>query len=377
MRITAVRVFQLEGRDRAGLALYEIARGGFAPNQPSPHRWTFTEIETDEGITGLTFGGYPEVKSAGELLIGEDPLRIEYLWEKLYSSGSRLGSYRQLMPAIAILDLALWDLIGKARGEPVHRLLGGPTRDRVRAYAGMLGFSTEPADAARASAAWVEQGFTALKWYLPHNATAGAEGMRRNVALIRAVREAVGDDVQIMVDWLLSNPRVNSIVYATELARRLEPFDPTWIEEPLNFDDLDAHVALGRATRIPLAFGEHFYTRWDIRRLLDTGVATVVQPDPIWAGGITEMRKIMAVASTYGTAVVPHGNESCRPNLHLLFAQPERLCPLGEWGVRINHDVQYFFTDFYAPTDGYFLPPTGPGFGSVLDPEKIVARTEL
>ena len=371
MKITKVTVYRLEGRDREGLALYETARGGRAPNQTSPHRWTFTEIETDEGVTGLTFGGYPEVKSAGELLIGEDPLRIEYLWEKLY------GSYRQLVPAIAILDLALWDLIGKIKGEPVHRLLGGPTRDSVRAYAGMLGFSTEPVAAARASAAWVERGFTALKWYLPHNATAGAEGMSRNVALIRAVREAVGDDVQIMVDWLLSNPRANSVVYAIELARRLEPFNPTWIEEPLNFDDLDAHVALARATRIPLAFGEHFYTRWDIRRLLDTGVATVVQPDVVWAGGITEMRKILAVASTYGTAVVPHGNESCRPNLHLLFSQPERLCPLGEWGVRINHDVQYFFTDFYEPRDGYFPVPSGPGFGYTLDPDKIVTKTAL
>jgi L-rhamnonate dehydratase len=134
---------------------------------------------------------------------------------------------------------------------------------------------------------------------------------------------------------------------------------------------------LARATRIPLAFGEHFYTRWDIRRLLDTGVATVVQPDVIWAGGITELRKIIAVASTYGTAVVPHGNESCRPNLHLLFAQPERLCPLGEWGVRINHDVQYFFTDFYEPVGGYFTAPNGPGFGHTLDPDKIVRRTDL
>ena len=373
MKITAVNVFELEGRPREGLALYETARGGLAPNQTSPHRWTFTEIETDAGVTGLSFGGSPDVKAAGAHLIGEDPVRVEYLWEKLY----RIDQFRQRVPTIAVLDLALWDLIGKLKGEPVHRLLGGPTRERVRAYAGMLGFSTEPAAAARRSAEWVEQGFTALKWYLPCNATDGVDGIRRNVALIRAVREAVGDDIQIMVDWLLSNPRVNSVVYAIELARRLEPYQPTWIEEPLHFDDLDAHVALARATRIPLAVGEHFYTRWSIRQLLETGAATVVQPDPVWAGGITEMRKIIAVASTYGTAVVPHGNESCRNALHLLFAQPERVCPLGEWGVRINHDVQYFYTDFYEPQDGYFLPPRGPGFGYALDPAKIVRRTEL
>ena len=111
--------------------------------------------------------------------------------------------------------------------------------------------------------------------------------------------------------------------------------------------------------------------------MIESGAATVVQPDPIWAGGITEMRKIIAVASTYGLAVVPHGNESCRNNLHLLFAQPERICPLGEWGVRINHDVQYFYRDFYEPRDGYFHPPDGPGFGYDLDPDKIVRRTEI
>ena len=373
VKITAVRSFMLEGREREGLAVYETARHGFAPGETSPHRWPFTEIETDAGLTGLAYGGSPEVAAAGALFVGEDPQRIEYLWEKLYTR----NEYRQRVPVIAVLDLALWDLLGKIAGEPVHRLLGGPVRDRVRAYAGMLGFSTEPTAAARASAAWVERGFTALKWYIPHNQTAGPEGLRRNVALIRAVREAVGDSIEIMVDWLLADPRANSLVYAIELARRLEEFRPTWIEEPLHFDDLDAHAALARATRIPLAFGEHFYTRWTIRQLLETGAATVVQPDPVWAGGITEMRKILAVASAYGTAVVPHGNESCRNNLHLLFAQPERTCPLGEWGVRINHDVQYFFEDFYEPIDGYFPPPAGPGFGYALDPAKIVGRVEF
>jgi L-alanine-DL-glutamate epimerase-like enolase superfamily enzyme len=261
MKITGVDVFELEGRERSGLAVYETARRGLPPGATSPHRWTFTEIRTDEGLTGLAFGGGPEVRAAGALLVGEDPLRVEYLWEKLYAR----NDLRQRVPVIAVLDLALWDLIGKAKGEPVYRLLGGPTRERVRAYAGMLGFADAPDAAARASAAWVERGFTALKWYLPCNAAAGPEGLRRNVALIRAVRAAVGDDVEIMVDCLLADPRANSLLYAIELARRLEEFRPAWLEEPLAFDDLDAHAALARATRIPLAFGEHFYTRWSIR----------------------------------------------------------------------------------------------------------------
>ncbi len=371
MKITNVRVLQLEGRPRSGLALYEIARGGRAAGEATPHRWTFTEIETDEGLVGLTHGGSADVKAAGRLLIGEDPTRIEYLWEKLY------GTLRPNVRPVALLDLALWDLLGKIENKPVYKLLGGPTRERIPAYAAMLGFSTEPEAAARASVEYIQKGFSAVKWYLPCNALDGKAGIERNVALIRAVREAVGPDVWIMVDWLLSNPRANSVLYAIELARRLEPFNPTWIEEPLPFDDLDSHVKLARSTRIPLAFGEHFYTRWQIKQILDSGAATVIQPDPNAAGGITEMRRIAALASTYGVILVPHANESSRNALHLLFAQPSSTCPLAEWGVRINHDVQYFWKDFYGPKDGYFELPNGPGFGYELDPEKIVSQVEL
>jgi L-alanine-DL-glutamate epimerase-like enolase superfamily enzyme len=132
----------------------------------------------------------------------------------------------------------------------------GAAADRLRAYAGMLGFSTEPERAGRASAAVVGQGFTALKWYLPHNATAGAEGLERNVALVRAVRQAIGDEVELMLDCILSGSGANSLLYATELARRMEEYHPTWLEEPLAPDDLDGHAALARATRIPVALGE-------------------------------------------------------------------------------------------------------------------------
>lgn len=373
MKITRVRVFEVTGEERSGQAIYEIARGGQAANEGGPHTGTYTQIETDEGITGLSYGGTVETKALGDLLIGEDPLRVEYLWEKLYQH----AYHRLRMANLAVLDLCLWDIIGKAKNEPVYRMLGGPTRDRVRAYAGMLGFSTEPERAAARSVEFVEQGFTALKWYVPCNERDGKDGLRRNVALIRAVREAVGPDIDIMVDCLLSDPKPNSILYVIDLARRLEEFRPTWLEEPLNFDDLDAHRKLADATRIPLAFGEHFYTRWQIRSIIESGAATVLQPDPNAAGGITEMRKIAALASTFGMPVVPHANESCRNNVHFLFAQTERTCPLGEWGGKINANVQWFYRDWYAPKNGFFEPPAGPGFGYELDDAKIKTRAEV
>jgi L-alanine-DL-glutamate epimerase-like enolase superfamily enzyme len=129
--------------------------------------------------------------------------------------------------------------------------------------------------------------------------------LHRNVALIKAVREAVGNGVDIMVDCLLANPWVNSLLYVIDLARRLEEFQPTWLEEPLGFDDRDVHVRLGRTTRIPLAVGEHFFTRWRFHQILESGAATALQPDPDTAGGVTEMRKIIALASTYGVSVIP------------------------------------------------------------------------
>ena len=173
MKITDIRVFRLEGPPRSGLALFEIDRGGLSPNEVSPHRGTFTQIETDEGITGLTQGGCAETKAVGRGLIGEDPMRIEHIWDSLYT---RTYHRAQTLSGISTLDIALWDLIGKAKGEPVYRMLGGHCRERIRAYAGMLGFSIEPAAAAERSLEWVEKGFTALKWYLPHNEEAGEDG---------------------------------------------------------------------------------------------------------------------------------------------------------------------------------------------------------
>jgi len=374
MKITGVRVLEAEGSARSGLALYEIDRGGLGPGESSPHRQRFTLIDTDSGVTGLALGGNGQTKAFGQRLIGEDPLEVERLWE-LFTT--RPYNRTENLSHLSTLDVALWDLSGKARGESVCRLLGGPCQERIRAYAAMLGFSTDAESAAESSLEWVEKGFTGLKWYLPFNETAGSEGLAHNVALVEAVREAVGDEVDLMVDCILSNSAENSLLYGLKLATMLEPYGVTWLEEPLKPEDLDAYERLGEATSIPLAFGEHLYFRQQFKQVLDRGIPTVIQPEMMVVGGVTEMRKLAVLANTYGVPMVPHANESCRSALHLLFAQPVRTCPLAEWGVRINHNVQYFFTDFYEPVDGYFQPPSGPGFGFELDPGKIIKSREL
>jgi len=377
MKITKLNMFELEGPPRSGLAVYEIDRGGLAPQETSPHRQAFIEVETDEGITGLAQlykGAVQEVKDLGRTLIGEDPLRIEYIWDRLYTSSYQRGGN---LRALSTLDLALWDLIGRAKDEPVYHLLGGPCQERVRAYAAMLGFSTEPEAAARRTREWADKGFTGFKWYLPTNEEDGEEGLRRNVATVAAVREAAGEEADLMFDCILSDASRNSLLYAIKLARLMEPYHPTWLEEPLNADDLEAYGRLAQATSIPLAFGEHLTTRWKFKELLDQGVATVLQPEMGVTGGLTETRKIITLAATYGVPVVPHANETGRHALHLLFAQPHRICPLAEWGVRINYNTQYFYRDFYQPVDGYFELPKGPGFGYELDMDKALKRIEL
>jgi L-rhamnonate dehydratase len=374
MKITAVRVFALHGPARSGQALYETARGGLAPAQVTDHRHTFTQIETDAGVSGLALGGSGEVKELGQRLLGQDPMAVEQLWEQLYTSGY---PHTRHLHALSTLDIALWDLIGHAKQEPVYRLLGGPCQTHIRAYAALLGFATEPERAAERSLEWVEKGFTGLKWYLPYNEAAGEEGLRQNEALVRAVRTAVGDHIDLMVDCILSNSSGNSLLYAIKLARRLEPYRLTWLEEPLNPEDLEAYTRLARATTLPLAFGERLVTRWQFKQALECGAATIHQPELASTGGLTEMRKIATLLSVYGLPIVPHANETCRNALHLLFALPARIAPLAEWGIKINHNFQFFFKNFYEPVHGYFELPTGSGFGYELDAEKVISRTEL
>lgn len=367
-------MFEVVGPNRNGLALYEIPRGGLEPKTVSPYRQIFTEIETNEGITGLSLGGSAEVKTLGQELVGEDPICVERIWERLTT---RPYNHIRNIRSLSVLDVALWDLIGKSKGESVCRLLGGPCQKRIRAYAAMLGFLPEPNSAAARSVEWMEKGFTGIKWYLPYNETAGKEGLVKNVEIIKAVRKAIGDEIDIMVDCILSNSSKNSLLYAIDLAKQLEPYRITWLEEPLNSDNLEGYERLARATSVPLAFGEHLTSRKQFKQVFDKQILSVIQPETMAVGGITEMRKLAILASVFGIPMIPHANESCLNALHLLFSQPSRACPLAEWGVKINYNVQFFYRDFYEPVDGYFQLPNGPGFGYELDMDKVRSRTDL
>ena len=374
MKITKVNVIEVTGGTRSDLALYEIHRGGMEPGEVSPYRQRFTRIDTDEGVYGLAIGGNTEVKELGRSLVGEDPTAYERIWHRLTS---RPHSVDGCSRGLSTLDVALWDLVGKAQDRSVCGVLGGPVQDSIRAYAAMLGFLPEPEAAAARSREMVGQGFTGVKWYLPHNELAGPKGFDHNVDMITAVREAVGPGVDVMVDCILSDSSQNSLQYAVKLARAFEPLNVMWLEEPLRPEDLSVYERLRQETRTQIAFGERLRHRDLFLRALRDRVACVIQPEMHAVGGMTEMRKLAALASTFGIPFIPHANESCRNSIHLSFANPKRTCPLAEWGVKINHNVQYFFKDFYRPVGGFFQPPSGPGFGYEIDPEKVETTVEL
>lgn len=339
-------------------------------------RTVFVEVATDEGVTGL--GGpvphelaYIIDQQLAPLLIGQEATATERLWDLMYRDAVH-GRKGPPMMAISAVDCALWDLKGKWLGQPVYRLLGGPFRKEVPAYASALGFSLEP-DRVRARAEqFVAEGYIATKWFPRHGPTDGPEGIRKNVELARVLREALGPDLDFMLDAWMSW----DVPYTVRMAELVAEYRPRWIEEPVLPDMIANCAEIRRRSPVPIATGEHEYTRWGIKQLLDAGACEVIQADTYWAGGISEMVKICTLASAYGVAVIPHGH-SVPANIHLSAALPIPQVPLIEYLVKWNHLLQHFWKEPVHPVNGMIAVPEGPGMGMELDPAKIESERDL
>ena len=334
------------------------------------------EIETDEGVIGLAGPLGREVAflidcQFRELLIGEDPIAIERLWDKMYRLAVH-GRKGTPMMAISAIDCALWDLKGRWLDQPVYRLLGGPIRETFPAYASALGYSIEPEQARARVSEMVAQGYTATKWFVRHGPTDGPSGIARNLELMRTLREAAGPDVDIMLDAWMSW----DVPYTVRMADLLREYRPRWIEEPVLPDNIGAYAEARRRSVVPIAGGEHEYTRWGIKLLLDAGAVDVLQPDIYWAGGLSELVKICTLASTYDIPVIPHGH-SVHATAHLLAAQPATLCPLLEYLIKWNELLQFFWKTPLKPVNGMVTVPGGPGMGIEIDPAKVEEEREL
>ncbi|WCE03804.1 galactonate dehydratase [Pseudoxanthomonas sp. JBR18] len=349
-----------------------------------PPRWLFVRIDTDAGISGwgepVVEGRAQTVAAAvdelSDYLIGKDPRHIEDHWQVLYRGGFYRGG-PILMSALAGIDQALWDIHGKALGQPVHALLGGPVRQRMRVYSWIGG--DRPADTARAATAAVERGFSAVKM----NATEEVQfvdshdKVTRVLENVQAVRDAVGKDIGLAVDF---HGRVHKPM-AKVLMRELAPFDLMFIEEPVLSDHLEAIPELAALSPAPIALGERLYSRYDFKRVLTTGGVDIIQPDPSHAGGITETCKIAAMAEAFDVALALHcplGPIALAANLQIdavcynAFIQEQSL------GIHYNasNDLLDYLVDRspFAYQDGYVAIPGGPGLGIEINQAYVDER---
>ena len=344
-------------------------------------RWCFVEIQTDEGFTGW---GEPVIEGKAqtvqscveemtEYLLGKDPMRIEDLWSTLYRAGFYRGG-PVLMSAIAGIDQALWDIKGKFYGAPVYELMGGTCRDKMRVYSWIGG--DRPSDVARDALEKKAKGFSAIKM----NATEELQMVDRYEKIdevlerVAAIREAAGKHFGIAVDF---HGRVHKPM-AKILAKKLEEFDLMFIEEPVLCDNMESFRDVARACNIPIATGERLFSRWDFKRLLQGGYVDIIQPDLSHAGGITEVKKIAAMAEAYDVALAPH-------------------CPLGpialtsclqvdatsynafiqEQSIGIHYNTGASVLDYitnpedFTFTDGFVELPKLPGIGVAVNKELV------
>lgn len=338
-----------------------------------PPRWLFVRVESGDGAVGwgeASLEGHAEaVEGAFHALrdrfIGADPRHIEDIWQVAYRGGFYRGG-PVLMSALSGLDQALWDMKGRMLGLPVHQLLGGPVRSRVRAYAWIGG--DRPDDVGQAAAARRAQGFGAVKM----NATAEADWLSRPDidAVVARVAAAQAEGVAVGLDFhgRLHRPA------AKQLARALEPMGLMFIEEPLLSEHPDGVAQLAALVSTPIALGERLYSRWDFRPYLEAGIVDIIQPDLSHAGGISECRRIAAMAEAYDVAVAPHcplGPLALGACLQLAGSTPNVVLQEMSLGIHYNqgHDLLTFVKnpDVLTPVDGHLAIPDGPGLGIAID----------
>ncbi|AGT32278.1 galactonate dehydratase [Geobacillus genomosp. 3] len=346
-----------------------------------PPRWLFLKISTDEGIAGwgepIVEGRANTVRAAVEelsdYLIGKDPLAIEEHWTVLYRGGFYRGG-PILMSAISGIDQALWDIKGKYFNVPIHQLLGGPVRDRIRVYSWIGG--DRPSDVAEAAKKAKEAGFTAVKM----NATEELQyidsykKIEEAVERVAAVRQVAGKEFGIGIDF---HGRVHKPM-AKMLAKELEPYHPMFIEEPVLPEHNEALREIARHSNIPIATGERMFSRWDFKTVLSEGYVDIIQPDLSHAGGITEVRKIATMAEAYDVALAPHcplGPIALAASLQVDAVSYNAFIQEQSLGIHYNqgNDLLDYLVDpsVFEYQNGYVKIPQGPGLGIEINEEYV------
>lgn len=348
-----------------------------------PPRWLFLEVETDEGISGWgepVLEGHAEalaaeVAAVAPSLIGRDPRRIEDTWQMLYRNGCYRGG-PILMSAIAGIDTALWDITARALGVPIHALLGGRVRDKIRTYRWIGG--DRPDDLAAAALELRSQGYDACKSNVCSELQIvdRYERIDEIINRVGALRDAVGSTMDFALDF---HGRVHGPM-AKILLRELEPMRPMFVEDAVVSAHVDLMAELASSTSIPLAIGERLHSRYDFRRVFETRAASVINPDPAHVGGISESIRIGHMAEAYDVALAPH----CPLGPIALAAclQVDAVCHnafLQEQSLGIHYnvggDLESYLVDpsVFVVGDGWMNIPDGPGLGIEVDREAVRA----
>lgn len=375
MKITGVRTRVVEWRGKSvvpqahfctsAMDLIELPQDAMRPYRF--HSWLIVEISTDSGLTGLGEAALAPrlAKQTIDLyfrtiLIGQDPFDTEFLWQRMYRETMPFGRKGLVLAAISAVDLALWDLMGKATKQPLFRLLGGRTKSKIPVYASRL-YSQPLEDLAREAKKYKAEGFRAMKLRFGWGPMDGPAGMARNVDLVRTVREAVGDGIDLMADaymgWTLD--------YARRMIPRLAEFNLRWLEEPVIADDIAGYASLKALRIIPIAGGEHEYTLYGFRQLLDAKAVDYIQFDANRVGGLTAASKIAALAEAYSVPVIPHAGQM--HNYHLVMASYN--APMAEYFPPVEVEVGnelfwYIFKGEPTARDGFIeLDDSRPGLG--------------
>ncbi len=344
-----------------------------------PPRWVFVRVEADDGSVGwgeASLEGHAEAVTGvfdafRDRFIGADPRRIEDIWQVGYRGGFYRGG-PVLMSALSGLDQALWDLKGRHYGIPAWEMLGGKVRDSIRAYAWIGG--DRPDDIAAAARARREQGFTAVKM----NATAEIDYLiaPKLDDVVDRVKAAQDEGMDVGLDF---HGRVHRPM-AKQLARILEPLGLLFIEEPILSENPEALLQLANLVSIPIAVGERLYSRWDFKPFLASGAVDIIQPDLSHAGGLSECRRIAAMAESYDVAVAPHcpiGPLALASCLQLAACTPNLVIQEMSLGIHYNqgHDLFSFCTtpDVLTPVGGNLPIPLGAGLGVDIDEAAVRA----
>jgi L-rhamnonate dehydratase len=328
-------------------------------------------VETDDGLSGYGLVGLGSPAAVPVIehhlaphVLGRSPFDVELIWERMFRATVNIGRKGLVLEAMSAIDIALWDILGHAHGQPVYNLIGGRTKPRLRAYVSSA-YAREDLDRlAEEVRRHVELGYTALKMRFGYGPIDGESGKQRNERLVAIVREAAGPEVEVAADAYMGW----DVGYAIDMLRRLEPYRLAWLEEPVMPDDLEGYRRIRAGTSTPISGGEHEFTRWGYLELLRQGCVDIVQPDVNRMGGITEALKVWSLASAFGVPVYPHSNAAHNAHLIVAHLNSPLIEVFPEDEVLTGYTLyQHLFDGQPVARDGWVEVSPAPGFGLTLN----------